>query len=245
MGVPTLGCECRVCTSADPHDRRMRPSVALTWPGHSIVFDTGPDFRLQALTHGIRNVDAVFYTHGHADHILGLDDLRPLSFGRKERLPLYADDATAEVIERIYPYTFAPDATYPNRARVAMHRIRDHESVEAAGVRVQRIPLLHGELATAGFRFGDTAYLTDMSSIPETSLPLLEGLEHVILDALRREPHPSHANLEQAMHWGIRLGARHVWFTHMSHDLQHEETNRELPAHMRLAYDGLEIPVSL
>ena len=245
MGVPTLGCDCRVCTSADPRDRRLRPSVAITWPGHCVLIDTGPDFREQALRHGIRHVDAVFYTHAHADHILGLDDLRPLSFGRTEKIPLYADNNTARTIEKIFDYTFSPESKYPNRARVELHRLEGQQSVEVAGVRFQRVPLLHGELEVAGFRFGRTAYLTDMSSIPDDSLTLLKDLDVVVLDALRRQPHPSHASLDQAMQWAERLEPRQTWFTHMSHDLHHADTDRELPSNMRLAYDGLSIPIEL
>src|ERR1700722_10054682 len=165
MGVPTLGCRCRVCTSTDPRDRRTRPSIAVAWEGHRVLIDTGPDFREQALRERINHVDGVFYTHSHADHILGLDDLRPLSFKNQNKIPLYADDATARVIERVFDYTFDPDSTYPTRARVQMHRLG--ESVAIHGGVFQRIPLTHGEMEIAGFRFGNAAYLTDMSGIPE------------------------------------------------------------------------------
>lgn len=247
MGVPTLGCECRVCTSADPRDRRTRPSVAVRWHhnghDHCVLIDTGPDFREQALREGIRQIDAVLYTHSHADHILGLDDLRPLSFLKKEKIPLYADDFTANVLEKVFDYTFAAHANYPNRARVQLHRLGD--SVDVAGVRFQRVPLLHGEMEVAGFRFGSAAYLTDMSTIPESSLPLLQSLDVAVLDALRKVPHPSHATLEQSIAWSQRLQPRQTWFTHMSHDILHEETNQELPATMSLAYDGLRIPFEI
>lgn len=245
MGVPTLGCDCRVCTSRDPRDRRLRPSVAVTWPDHCVLIDTGPDFREQALRHGIRHVDAVFYTHAHADHILGLDDLRPLSFMSGEKIPLYADDVTAHTIEKIFDYTFSPEAKYPHRARVELHRLEGQQSVEVSGVRFERIPLLHGELEIAGYRFGRTAYLTDMSSIPQASLPLLEDLDVAVIDALRRQPHPNHASLGQAMEWARKVQPRQAWFTHMSHDLHHADTDRELPPNMRLAYDGLSIPIEL
>lgn len=243
MGVPTLGCDCRVCTSADPRDRRMRPSAAITWDGHCVLIDTGPDFREQALRWGIRHVDAVLYTHAHADHILGLDDLRPLSFLNKEKIPLYADDSTAQVIERVFDYTFAVDAKYVNRARVAMQRLGD--SVDLFGVRFQRVPLTHGELEVAGFRFGSAAYLTDMNAIPEASLELLKDLDVVVLDALRRQPHSSHCTLAQSLEWARRIRSRRAWFTHMSHDLHHADTERELPPETRLAYDGLRIPFEI
>src|SRR5271165_812617 len=253
MGVPTLGCECDVCTSTDPRNLRSRPSIAIQWPdtcpgsksGQTVLIDTGPDFRYQALREKIRHVDAVFYTHPHADHILGLDDLRPLSFRHAAGLPLYADDATAEVLERIFEYTFSPRADYPTRARVILHRLNGQEGADVAGVRFQRVPILHGDLSIAAFRFGSAAYLTDMSSIPEISLPLLEGLEVLIIDALRPQPHPSHANVEQALAWIERLRPHCAYFTHMSHEMEHSEAESELPAHVRLAYDGLRIPFEI
>jgi len=255
MGVPTLGCECRVCTSADPRDNRTRPSIAVTWPSeggqgsgppdHCVVIDTGPDFRGQALREGIRGVDAVFYTHSHADHILGLDDLRPLTFLRPGKLPLYADETTAATLEKIFDYTFSPNSAYPNRARVELHRIGGADTVAVADARFQRVPLRHGRLEVGGFRFGSAAYLTDMNSIPDASLPLLEGLDVLILDALRPQLHPSHSNIEQAAAWVAKLKPRRAWFTHMSHEVLHAETDGALPPPIRLAYDGLAIPFEL
>jgi phosphoribosyl 1,2-cyclic phosphate phosphodiesterase len=239
MGVPTLGCHCRVCTSPDPRDRRTRPSIAVRWAGHCVVIDTGPDFRAQALREGLTRLDAVLYTHAHADHILGLDDLRPLTFKNEHKLPLYADDETAHVIERVFSYTFDPNSQYPTRARVIMHRLGD--KVDIHGAVFQRVSLLHGRLEVAGFRFGNAAYLTDMSSIPESSLPLLQNLDVVILDALRKQSHPSHATLDQALQFVDQLKPRRAFFTHMSHELHHEDTNRELPDHAQLSYDGQRI----
>ena len=248
MGVPTLGCTCRVCTSTDSRDRRLRPSIAVEWMDgdaeHRIIIDTGPDFREQALREHIRYIDAVFYTHSHADHILGLDDLRPLTFLNKQRnLPLYADDSTALILERIFDYTFAPDSPYPNKARVDLQRLG--ESVQVDGALFQRIPLMHGNLEVAGFRFGNAAYLTDMNHVPDDSLALLEGVEIVILDALRKKPHPSHANVDEASEWVRKLAPRAAYFTHMSHDILHAETELELAAPIHLAYDGLRIPIQL
>ena len=250
MGVPMLGCTCATCTSSDPRDTRTRPSIAVSWERdgtlHRFLIDTGPEFRMQALREAIRELDAVFYTHAHADHVLGLDDLRPLSYRhRNGGLPLYADDGTADVLERIFDYTFSPGSTYPNKARVRLHRLNDEAHVDIAGVTVQRIPLLHGRLPIAGYRFGDAAYLTDMSSIPETSFALLRGLDVVILDALRWEHHPSHANVQEALGWVERLNARRAFFTHMSHELAHAETEAKLPPHVRLLFDGQRIPIEL
>lgn len=253
MGVPTVGCGCAVCTSADPHDRRLRPSVLVRWRDEgtgverAVVFDTGPDFREQALRAGLTRVDAVFYTHSHADHILGMDDLRPLSFAgyreAGERIPLYAAPETAEALERIYDYTFAPEATYPNRARVRLEPLTERITVN--GVEFLRVPVQHGREEIAGFRFGRGAYFTDVSDIPETSFAMLESLDVLVLSALRHKPHPSHATLEQAVEWARRIGAKQTWLTHIAHDLGHEETNRMLPANIQLAYDGLSVPVTL
>jgi phosphoribosyl 1,2-cyclic phosphate phosphodiesterase len=187
MGVPTLGCDCPVCNSSDPRDRRLRPSVLLRWEDgdveRNVVIDTGPDFREQALRAGLKHVDAVFYTHSHADHIFGMDDLRPLSFlsyrASGNLIPLYATADTAGVLERIYDYTFSPNSTYPNRARVRLEPIGDCATVH--GVEFVRVPLLHGRMKISGYRFGNTAYLTDVSDIPEASFALLEGVENLVL----------------------------------------------------------------
>lgn len=252
MGVPTLACECAVCHSADPRDRRLRPSVLLRWSepatgtDRAVVIDTGPDFREQALRARLTHVDAVFYTHGHADHILGMDDLRPLSFLAEKRggpIPLYADRQTATSLERCFSYTLAPDATYATRARVRLHALADRNRVH--GVEFARIPLRHGDLAINGFRFGNAAYLTDVSAIPEESFALLKGVEVLVLSALRHAPHPTHSTVEQSLGWARRIGARQTWFTHIAHDLGHEATNRSLPAEMQLACDGQTVEVAL
>ncbi|MGC2617964.1 MAG: MBL fold metallo-hydrolase [Acidobacteriaceae bacterium] len=255
MGVPTLGCMCDVCTSADPRNRRSRPSIAVEWRdgagssaggARTVVIDTGPDFREQALRENIRHVDAVFYTHAHADHILGMDDLRPLSFQhRPANLPLYADEATAAILRRIFDYTFSAESLYPTRARVELRSLDGEESAVVHGATFQRVPLLHGKMPVAGFRFGNAAYLTDMSSIPETSLSLLEGLDVLILDALRPQPHPTHAHIDAALAWVERVQPRRAWFTHMSHEVDHAAMEKTFPAHVRLGFDGLRIGFEL
>ena len=252
MGVPTVGCGCSVCMSADPRDHRLRPSAMVRWRDaagleRTVIIDTGPDFREQALRARLTRVDAVFYTHAHADHILGMDDLRPLSFAlqkeKGEAIPLYTAPETAEVLERVYEYTFSPEATYPTRARVKLERLDDRTTIH--GVEFLRVPVRHGRLEIAGFRFGNAAYFTDVSEIPEASFSLLQGLDVLVLSALRHKPHPSHATLEQAVGWAQRIGARQTWLTHISHDLGHEQTNRALPEKVKLAYDGLSVPVQL
>jgi phosphoribosyl 1,2-cyclic phosphate phosphodiesterase len=249
MGVPTLGCTCSVCKSTDPHNNRMRASIALRYPDvahnidRTVIIDTGQEFRMQALRFDIDRVDAVLYTHGHADHVLGFDDLRPLTFGRSAHVPLYADDPTADILERIFDYTFRKIDRYPTSARVDLHRLSSEPgtTVELFGTTVERIPVLHGRSTIAGYRFGSAAYLTDMSDIPEASFDRLRDLDIVILDALRREPHPSHSHLDKSIAIAKRIGAKRTYFTHISHDLDHAPTEAELPEGIHLAYDGLRL----
>jgi phosphoribosyl 1,2-cyclic phosphate phosphodiesterase len=240
MGVPTLGCGCRVCTSADPRDNRTRPSVAIEYGGHCVVVDTGPDFRQQALRAGLRHVDAVLYTHSHADHILGLDDLRPLSFLHRDRpMPLYADNTTAAVLRRIFDYTFSADSKYPTSARVQLHPLAD--VLPLFGATFERLDVLHGATHVNGFRFGSAAYLTDMSSLPEATLAKLQGLDILVLDALRHDPHPTHAHLQQSLAYVAQLQPKRAYFTHMSHDIHHAEVQASLPGNVFLAHDGLRL----
>ena len=246
MGVPTLGCPCAVCADArvpGSRNRRTRPSVWLEWGGRNVLIDTGPDFHAQAIREGISRVDAVLYTHNHADHILGMDDLRPLSFARPEGIALYADETTAEVIRRVFEYTFREVDRYPTSARVELNILDTAlgTEVELFGARVLRIPVTHGRNTIAAYRVGGMAYLTDVSDIPEASLPYLRGLDILILDALRREPHPSHAHLARSIELARKVGAKRTYFTHVSHDLDHEATNAELPEGMLLAHDGLRL----
>jgi phosphoribosyl 1,2-cyclic phosphate phosphodiesterase len=249
MGVPTLGCDCAVCRSAvtsapegDPRNRRTRPSVWITWQNHGVLIDTGPDFHHQAIRENIRRIDAVFYTHPHADHILGMDDLRPLTFSLPEPLPLFADDPTAEAIERVFDYTFRPPNRGTTIARVKLHRFASpEEEIELFSATFRRVPVNHGNLSISGYRFGSAAYLTDMSSIPESSIAHLQNLDILVLDALRHTPHPTHSNVENSLKIVEQLKPKRAFFTHMGHDLDHAATDAMLPPHVRLAFDGLKL----
>ena len=239
MGVPTIGCDCGVCRSPDARDRRTRPSVLVEYAGRKVLIDTSPDFREQALREGIDRLDAVLYTHAHADHILGLDDLRPVSYRHESRVPLYANDETADAICAVFKYIFDAQYKFGGLARVAMNRFSG--GVELFGARFEAIKVVHGESEIDGFRFGSAAYLTDFSAIPAASMERLQGLDLLFLDALRRRPHPTHSSVEQSLKIVEQLRPRRTFFTHISHDLKHEETNAALPEHVRLAYDGLKL----
>ena len=238
-GVPTLACRCPVCTSSDPRDKRTRPSVLLEFDGRAVVIDTAPDFRQQALREGMERLDAVVFTHTHADHVLGLDDVRVFYFRQREPIPIYASSRSMDDIRRIFTYIF--DQTYPygGIAKLDPHIIDG--PFDLWGERLVPLPVLHGNLPVLGFRFGKTAYVTDFSAIPDSTVPLIEGLDVLILDALRHKPHPTHSSLEQSLDWVERLKPRRAFFTHIAHELGHEATNAALPPHVRLAYDGLKL----
>jgi phosphoribosyl 1,2-cyclic phosphate phosphodiesterase len=239
MGVPTIGCTCAVCNSLDPKDRRTRPSVLVQYNDRSVLIDSTPDFREQAIREKIHRLDAVLYTHAHADHILGLDDLRPVSFRHDGKLPLYAGNETARAIQQVFKYIFDADYKFGGLARVAMNPLSD--GVELFGARFEVVKVIHGDSEIDGFRFGSAAYLTDFSAIPEASLARLQGLDILFLDALRHRPHPTHSSVENSLQVVERLRPRRTFFTHISHDLPHEATNKSLPPHVQLAYDGLKL----
>ncbi len=239
MGVPTIGCSCRVCTSADPQDRRTRPSIMLEYAERCVLIDTTPDFRQQAIREHIRRLDAIVYTHAHADHVLGLDDVRPLSFRSPEKIPLYAFPATAEALQKIFRYIFDADYKYGGIARVQIKHIDG--LLELFGASFEPIKVIHGDAEIHGFRFGSAAYLTDFSEIPPESMERLRGLDILFLDALRHKPHPTHSTVANSLRLVEELKPQRAFFTHISHDLPHEETNRNLPAHVRLAHDGLKL----
>lgn len=244
VGVPTIGCTCDVCRSEDPRDQRLRPSVALRWNGHCVVIDTGPDFRQQALRARLSRIDAVLYTHGHADHILGLDDLRPFNFFQHEIIPVYGSEETLTIIRRVFDYIFHAGPTESSRPRIRTQAFNG-SPIEVQGLEFMPVPVKHGRGACHGFRFGNAAYLTDHSEVPEESLEMLQGLDVLFLDALRYKPHPTHSTVEQSLKIVERLKPRETWFTHISHDLAHERAGGLLPEGVRLAYDGLEVAVGL
>jgi len=240
MGVPTIGCNCAVCQSPDPRDRRTRPSVLVSCDQRNVLIDTTPDFREQALREKITHVDAVLYTHTHADHILGIDDLRPLSYAHKPgRLPLYADPHAAETLRHMFRYIFEGKYKFGGLPLVELKAIDG--PLELFGARFEPVTVIHGETPILGFRFGSAAYLTDHSDVPAESREKLRDLDVLFLDALRHRPHPTHTTVEQALRIVEDLRPKRAFFTHICHDLPHEETNAKLPPHVRLAYDGMKL----
>ncbi len=260
-GIPMIACDCEVCTSDDPHDRRTRPSIHVEYNGVHVLVDTAPELRLQCLANDVKRADAVLFTHHHADHVTGLDDLRRFNWIQGAPLRCYAQQEDITAIRRMFAYAFVEDPDYPSHkpelefipihgpiqlttscrlgpARLSTEEQSSDSTNLTASCAVIPIPLMHGPTPVLGFRFGSFAYCTDCSYISDQSMALLKGLDVLILDALRRRPHPTHFNLEQAVEWAHRIGAKQTYFTHITHELMHDRTNGELPPMIQLGYDG-------
>jgi phosphoribosyl 1,2-cyclic phosphate phosphodiesterase len=244
IGVPVIGCGCTTCASTDPRNSRLRCGLVLGLAGGNLLVDTPPDLRTQLLREKIGIVHATLYTHDHADHVFGLDDLRLFPYYLGHPMPVYCEEQVEMRIRKSFDYAFAAEAqNYGGGVpQIAFERIST-EPFEILGERVIPIRLAHGKFRVLGFRFGNIAYCTDTNGIPPESWPLLESLDVLVLDALRHRPHPTHFSLNEAVEAAQRIGARQTYFTHMSHDLEHAATNAALPPGMELAYDGLRIPL--
>ncbi|MBA4017871.1 MAG: MBL fold metallo-hydrolase [Pirellula sp.] len=245
VGVPTIGCGCDVCQSPHLRNNRTRCSLAIGLPEGTLLVDTTPDVRFQLLRERIGLVHAVLYTHEHADHLFGLDDLRVFPYYLGRRLPLYCEATVEQRIRKSFDYAFHPDAENSQTSipQLTLQPI-DLSPFFVLGARVIPMRLYHGRFHVLGFRFGNVAYCTDVNGIPNETWPLLEGLDVLILDALRHKFHPTHFNLTQAVETAKRIGAKQTYFTHIAHDIEHESVNASLPPGMQLAYDGLRLDLS-
>lgn len=275
VGVPVVGCDCAVCRSNDPRNQRLRSGVLVRAPLGEFVVDTGPEFRLQLLRNQATFIQAALFTHAHADHIMGLDDLRIFGF-RKERMalraaeeqaldagvsfdsgaalksnpgniPLYCEEEVEAGIRQVFHYAFTDPDSHSHRfaaPRLGFERIQPGTSLNVLGQDVLPIRLHHGKLPVLGFRFGNVAFCTDVSTIPAASRSLLEGLDVLVIDALRYDPHPTHLSVSQAVKWAQKLNAKQTYLTHMSHDLDYHQLVDDLPEGISPAYDGLTIPIA-
>ncbi|HVQ35690.1 MAG TPA: MBL fold metallo-hydrolase [Candidatus Bathyarchaeia archaeon] len=240
-GVPVPTCDCAVCRSTDPRDKRLRPSVLLTWDGGVVLIDTGTDLRRQALDHGLKRIDAVLYTHAHADHIFGLDEIRLFNWRQGRAMPVYGSAVTLAAIRRTFWYVFEDVEAGGGKPLLELHEIDG--PFPLLGREIVPVPLEHGRLPVTGWRVGGLAYLTDVSAIPPASYALLEGLELLVISALRIRPHPTHMHLSRALEEVARIGAKRTLLTHIAHEIAHAEIDPTLPEGVRLAYDGLVVEV--
>jgi phosphoribosyl 1,2-cyclic phosphate phosphodiesterase len=242
QGVPLINCDCPVCTSQDPRNKRLRSSVSVQTQNTTLLIDTTPDLRQQLLRYPISRLTAVLYTHAHADHIYGLDELRRFNYLQNERIPVYADQVTLKRLLLVFDYAFGNGKLNPGIPNLSAHSILNPFSINE--LPIIPIELLHGKLPMLGFRIGDFAYCTDVSQIPRDSYKKLKNLRLLVLDALRERTHPSHFSLSEAIEEAKKIAAEKTYFVHMSHNIDHEEHEKSLPSNINFAYDGLEIKLA-
>jgi phosphoribosyl 1,2-cyclic phosphate phosphodiesterase len=243
-GVPVPGCKCEVCTSDDPKNSRLRTSAYLTLAtGEGVLIDASPDLRQQALRHNLSRVDSVFYTHAHADHILGTDDLRVFSFKRSAPIPCYGNSETLAQLQQMFDYIFNPDPRYRGGllAKLTQCELSPDKPFELFGVTFHPFELSHGGLPVLGFRVGNLSYVTDCNEIPDAARKIIHGSEILFIDGLRHEPHPTHNTIEQAVEAALSLGAKQTYLIHMTHNIDYAREDSALPDGINLAYDGLQV----
>ena len=240
QGVPVIGCDCHVCLSNDPRDKRLRTAALLRQEDTNILIDTGPDLRQQMLRARVHHLDAILLTHEHNDHIIGLDDVRPFNFRSGHPMSVYALPRVADDVQRRFAYIFGEPI--PGLPRIELYTIDEHTPFYIGEVRVQPIGIMHGPLPILGFRFGEIAYLTDVKSLVPAETAKLAGTRYLVINALRQRPHPTHLNLEEALALIETIGPEQAWITHISHEMgRAEEIDEQLPPGVFAGYDGLEI----
>lgn len=242
-GIPVIGCTCAVCQSSDPRDNRGRTSAVVQIDGKTILIDTATELRSQALREGLDHVDAVLFTHAHADHTGGFDDLRRFNELQQAKLPIFTGPETATMLNDRFAYAFVDAFSFfGGKPDLILHVV--HEQFEAVGVPITPIPVWHGSLRVFGYRFGSFAYVTDAGSVPDESIDLLRGVDVLVLNALREREHPTHLNVQQAIDVITRVGARDAYLVHLSHELSHAAAEAMLPEGIHVAYDGLTIEIA-
>jgi len=245
LGIPMIGCDCPVCRSDNPRNNRLRPSIYVECENKCLLVDATPDLRTQALRANIRRVDAVLMTHTHADHIFGLDDVRAFTARDGRKMPVYGSPHSIEAIQRVFPYACTEKPAWAGLPRFELHVIEPHQDFEVGQLKLRALPLLHGRMIVYGFLFGrELAYVTDCNVVPPEVIAAIRGVTVLVLDALRHRPHPSHLTIEQARAVAEQVGASLTLFTHLCHEAEHEAVERELPPHVRVAYDGMKIEVT-
>jgi len=238
-GVPVIGCDCAVCTSSVPENKRLRAGLKIEFEGHVLLVDTPPDLRQQALRFEIPRVDAILFTHAHADHIFGLDDVRIFNFRQRQSIPCYGSETTLRGLRRAFSYVFEPGQEGGGKPSLELIELDD--AVELFGRRIAAVPVMHGSLPVYGYRVGGFAYVTDCSFIPSASVELLSGVEVLVLGALRYREHPTHFSIAQALEVAGRIGARQTYLTHLAHEVDHHAPRIELPPEVAFGYDGLVV----
>lgn len=240
QGVPVIGCDCRVCTSDDPRDRRLRTAALIEHAGTNILVDAGPDLRQQMLRARVRHLDAILLTHEHNDHVIGLDDIRPFNFRSGHPMAVYAQARVAADVRKRFEYVFGDPI--PGLPRIELHTIDENSRLNLKGVEVQAIGIQHGRLPILGFRFGDLTYLTDVKTLLPEELAKVTGTRFLVISALHHRPHPTHQTLEEALTLIARIEPEHTWIIHVSHEMGlAAEVQPLLPPGVSLGYDGLEI----